>query len=224
MAMVGAVLSVPMVAYTYDLPGGDFEPGTPISADSVNAKFHSLLDAANELDIAVADLETTVADLQSGTTAAKTLTAWTDRAIRWDEGNANAAEPCWASINTRPGCIISEMSAITHVLIPIDGVPDGTLTDWGMHIGSSNSAAATGWTCDLRYNQTVVGTLDFAVDAAGQWSRYVEQTGMSVPIDNHADGPALGGAFQAGWDVHCVSDGTNGRLDFHQVFVRYQED
>jgi hypothetical protein len=228
-AMVGSLLSLPAVAYTYDLPGADFQPGTAISASDVNDKLAALLNAANDLDDKTAKLgddadfaNLTVESIEIATP--RTMTFWGDRALRWNDGQSpSLATQCWASINGRPGCIVNNMTGPTNVVMPIDGIPDGTIVEWGMHFGTTNSASPTTWTCDLDYNEATVSSLSFIDDSPGQWNRFISETDLSIKVDNHADGPSQGTGFNSGWRMHCLSDNGDGRFDIHQLYVTYRQ-
>jgi hypothetical protein len=228
LAIVGAVLALPGVAYTYDLPGADFEPGTPISAQAVNAKLHALLEAVVDLDETVprlgadAHFETlTVGSLEITGRRPSTTTHWADRGMVWTVGqNSSNAVSCNESINGRPGCVVDGFAAAPRVVMPLDHVRDGTLVEWGMHIGTSNTTGTpVYWTCDLRYNETSVSSISLESNAGAQWSRFVQRTDLEIPIDNYADGPALTTGFRAGWDVLCEASNNLGRFDVHQIYL-----
>ena len=230
-ATVAAILAVPVLAYSFDLPGGDFQAGDPISAAQVNDKLGALLDAANELDETTAKLggdadfgSVSVDTIEVANPTTKTLTYWADGAMVCQDSSCDTTETfCSHSINGRPGCIVSEMNAVTRVTIPLSAVPDGTLVEWGMHLGSSNGGPSNEWSCELSYNSNPVSTITFDVAVPGQWSRFENAANVDHTIDNHADGSGLGTGFASGWRVRCVSENAEGRLDFHQIYLRVQE-
>jgi hypothetical protein len=68
-----------------------------------------------------------------------------------------------------------------------------------------------------------VSTLTFDSDVLGEWNLLENAADLEIEVDNHANGSSLGAGFTQGWRVQCVSSTNTGRLDLHQVYVRYTE-